>query len=336
MISLLQHHTFALPAFATSLIRIEQLNELNQVDWHIPFIILGEGSNTVFVDDFQGQIIQIANKGISVNETDASYIIEASAGENWHSFVSFCVKQGMYGLENLALIPGTVGAAPVQNIGAYGVEVKDVITKVSGFNIVTGEHQVLTNEECEFAYRDSIFKHALLGKFIITSVEFELQKEWQANLSYGPLQFLQAPTAQQVMDEVIAIRSSKLPDPKLQPNSGSFFKNPIVSNGLAQSLLEKYPSMPSYFVSDKQIKLAAGWLIEQANLKGYKIGGVEVSEKQALVLINSDGAVNKDLLAMITHIQKAVLAKFGVALEHEVRLIAKSGETKVEAPTCHK
>ncbi|MDE3274240.1 UDP-N-acetylmuramate dehydrogenase [Pseudoalteromonas sp. G4] len=336
MISLLQHHTFALPAFATSLIRIEQIDELKQIDWNTPFIILGEGSNTVFVDDFQGQIIQIANKGISVNETDVSYIIEVSAGENWHKFVNYCVEQGMYGLENLALIPGTVGAAPVQNIGAYGVEVKDVITKVSGFDIVTGRQQVLTSEECEFAYRDSIFKHTLLGRFIITSVEFELKKEWLPNLSYGPLKSLQAPTAQQVMDEVIAIRSSKLPDPKIQPNSGSFFKNPIVLKEMAHALLSTYPEMPTYPVSNTHIKLAAGWLIEQANLKGYKIGGVEVSEKQALVLINSDDAVNKDLLAMITHIQKAVLAKFGVALEHEVRLIAKSGETKVEAPTCHK
>lgn len=336
MISLQHYHTFALPACANSVMRIEHPEELESIDWHTPYIILGEGSNTIFVDDFEGHIIQMANRGITVTDTGTSYVIQVAAGENWHNFVCHCVEKGMYGLENLALIPGTVGAAPVQNIGAYGVEVKDLISRVVGFDVETGEQQVLSNKECEFAYRDSVFKHALFGKFVITMVEFELSKEWQANLSYGPLQSLQAPTAQQVMDEVVAIRSSKLPDPNIQPNSGSFFKNPIVLKEQALALLSNYPEMPTYPVSETHIKLAAGWLIDQANLKGFKIGGVEVSNKQALVLINAENAVNNDLIAMIKHIQNVIMAKFDVALEHEVRLIAKSGETKIEADKCHK
>ncbi|ATC97385.1 UDP-N-acetylmuramate dehydrogenase [Pseudoalteromonas spongiae] len=336
MISLSQLHTFALPAYAKRLIRIEDPTELQTIDWQAPFIVLGEGSNTVFVDDYQGVIIQIANKGIEISESTDAYILNVAAGENWHQLVTECTEQGVYGFENLALIPGTVGAAPVQNIGAYGVEVKDLITSVSGYNIELGEYQTLTAAECQFAYRDSIFKHALLGKFVITSVEFTLTKAWQPQLTYGPLQELNTPNALQVMKAVIAIRSSKLPDPAVEANSGSFFKNPIVPNTLIESLHTQYENMPTYPVCTNTTKLAAGWLIEKAGLKGFKMGGVQVSNKQALVLINTGTATRDDLLAMVAHIQNKVFSQFGVVLEHEVRLVAKTGETKVEVATCRK
>ena len=302
-----------------------------ELDWTQPYYLLGEGSNTVFLGDFSGQIIHVANKGIKVLESEEEFVLTVAAGENWHKFVVYCLDNGIFGLENLALIPGTVGAAPVQNIGAYGLEVKDVISEVRGFNVRTGKFENLSANQCEFAYRDSIFKGPLNNKFVITEVVFKLPKKWQANLSYGLLKELGSPTAKQVFDEVVRIRQSKLPDPKVEPNAGSFFKNPVITKEQANKLLVQYPNMPNYVVDAQHTKLAAGWLIEKAGLKGYQHGGICVSPKQALVLINKESGSRDDLLELIKLIQTRVNQQFNIKLEHEVRLIGKTCEIKVEA-----
>ena len=321
--------TFALNAYAEHLITINTADQLAQIDWSEPFYILGEGSNTVFIDDFAGTIVCIASQGVTISETTEDYYVKVAAGENWHKLVCLCLEKGINGLENLALIPGTVGAAPVQNIGAYGVEVKDLITQVDGYNITTGQYESLTSSACKFSYRDSVFKHELKNRFVITNVTFKLSKNWQPNLSYGPLSQLKNPTAQKLFNKVVAIRTSKLPDPNIEPNAGSFFKNPIVDKSSALQLIATYPSIPTYPASNGVVKLAAGWLIEQAGLKGYRLGGIKVSSKQALVLINSENGSNDDLLALINHIQDQVNTLFEVKLEHEVRLIGALGELTV-------
>lgn len=325
MASLTPLHTFALPADAQQVHTIRDAKQLLDINWQTPFYILGQGSNTLFVEDFNGQIIVMALTGISISEQNDMFELSVAGGENWHQLVCWCLQQGVYGFENLALIPGTVGAAPVQNIGAYGVEVAQFISKVHGFNIETQQFVSLDNEACQFAYRDSIFKQQLFEKFIITQVDFVLPKRWRANTSYGPLQQLNAPTAQQVFDAVIAVRASKLPDPNELPNAGSFFKNPIVARTLAESLQLTYPSMPFYDVDEANVKLAAGWLIEQAGLKGFQIGGVRVHDKQALVLVNDGNSCGADVLNMVRHIQRTVFDKFEVMLEHEVRLVGCNG-----------
>jgi UDP-N-acetylmuramate dehydrogenase len=329
LIPLINHSTFALNAYAKQLITINTVDQLEQIDWSEPFYILGEGSNTVFIDDFAGTIVCIANQGVTISETTDDYYVEVAAGENWHKLVCICLEKGINGLENLALIPGTVGAAPVQNIGAYGVEVNDLISQVDGYNITTGQYESLMSQACQFAYRDSIFKHDLKNRFVITSVTFKLSKHWVPNLSYGPLSQLEKPTAKEVFNEVVAIRMSKLPDPKIEPNAGSFFKNPIVAEKIAHDLREKYPTMPSYPATKDSVKLAAGWLIEQAGLKGYQVGGIHISSKQALVLINNENGTNSELLALIKLIQEKVYSLFKVKLEHEVRLIGALGELTI-------
>jgi UDP-N-acetylmuramate dehydrogenase len=329
LIPLINHSTFALNAYAKQLITINTVDQLEQVDWSEPFYILGEGSNTVFIDDFAGTIVCIANQGVTISETTDDYYVTVAAGENWHKLVCICLEKGINGLENLALIPGTVGAAPVQNIGAYGVEVKDLISQVDGYNITTAQYESLIPQACQFAYRDSIFKHDLKNRFVITSVTFKLSKHWVPNLSYGPLSQLKKPTAKEVFNEVVAIRMSKLPDPKIEPNAGSFFKNPIVAEKIAHDLRDKYPTMPSYPATKDSVKLAAGWLIEQAGLKGYQVGGIHISSKQALVLINNENGTNSELLSLIKLIQEKVYSLFKVKLEHEVRLIGALGELTI-------
>lgn len=325
-------HTFALPAHCAALITITHPDNLSELDFSKPCYVMGEGSNTVFIEDFAGTVLKIANKGITVTEQQDVWHVQAAAGENWHQLVIHLLELGVFGFENLALIPGTVGAAPVQNIGAYGVEVGQFIKSVKGYDIGKSQFVELAQAECDFAYRESVFKQALKDTFIITEVLFELPKQWQPVLSYGPLQSLDknTVTAHQVFEKVIEIRQSKLPDPKVLANAGSFFKNPIVGSGQVQPLLKKYPDMPNYPVDAQHTKLAAGWLIEQAGLKGFELGGIAVFHKQALVLVNQGTGTASELKAMIQHIQQSVWQKFNVQLEHEVRVIAANGNVQLQ------
>ena len=332
MPSLQPLHTFALPAQCNELIKITDPKSLTCLDFSQPYYVLGEGSNTVFLENYNGTILHIANKGIELCEQTHSWQVRVSAGENWHHLVVDLIKRGVNGFENLALIPGTVGAAPVQNIGAYGVEVSKFIKSVIGYDTSRATFIELQGADCQFAYRESIFKHELKNRFIITEVIFELPKVWQPVLNYGPLQSFdeRTVTAYQIFQKVIEIRQSKLPDPHVLANAGSFFKNPIVALDQARSLLIRFPDMPYYPVDASTSKLAAGWLIEQAGLKGFEINGIKVYDKQALVLVNLGHGSSKALKAMIYHIQKTVWQKFNVRLEHEVRVIAAHGNEELQ------
>ncbi|BBN83145.1 UDP-N-acetylenolpyruvoylglucosamine reductase [Pseudoalteromonas sp. A25] len=307
-----------------------------EIDFSKPFCLLGEGSNSVFIEDFAGVVIKLGLKGIAIHEHDEYWSIEVGAGENWHQLVLQLLEKGIAGLENLALIPGTVGAAPVQNIGAYGVELAKFVEYVEGFDIKTKQRVRLNTEQCQFGYRDSIFKHALKGCFVITQVGLKITKQWQPELSYGPLQHLKHthPSAWQVCQAVIAIRQSKLPDPSVLANAGSFFKNPVVSNEHASKLKQQFADIPTYYVNDAQQKLAAGWLIEQAGLKGHQIGGIAVYHQQALVLVNQGNGSADELVTMIKYIQQQVWERFAVRLEHEVRLLGHDNEVHIQGVVC--
>ncbi|WDE05687.1 UDP-N-acetylmuramate dehydrogenase [Thalassomonas viridans] len=296
-----------------------------------PFYILGEGSNTLFVEDEAPVIIRPDFKGIDIEETGEAYLVRVGAAENWHQLVTFCIEQGIYGLENLALIPGSVGAAPIQNIGAYGVEFADYCHEVEWFEFNSQSVKKLSRAECKFGYRDSIFKRELYNQGLIISVSFMFPKAWQAKLSYHGLDSLpEKVSAMEVMEQVIAIRESKLPDPDVLPNAGSFFKNPVIAEDQYQILKQKYPDMPFYPQDNKSVKLAAGWLIEHAGLKGFCRNGAGVHDKQALVLVNKLAASGKDISALAKYVQTRVLEKFGIELLPEVRIIAAKGEVELE------
>ncbi|QTL36346.1 UDP-N-acetylmuramate dehydrogenase [Pseudoalteromonas viridis] len=332
MHSLQSLHTFSLPASCSTLLRITDPAQLYDHDFSTPFYILGEGSNSVFLSDYAGTVIQMANRGVAIEEQASHYVIRAAAGESWHALVMHLLAQGIGGLENLVLIPGTLGAAPIQNIGAYGVELADVLYQVQGFDIASRTMQTLDKAACELGYRDSVFKHALKDRFIITEVTLHLPKQWQPVLSYGPLKTLcpETVTPQAVAEQVMATRRSKLPDPQVLANAGSFFKNPVVDKAQADALANRYPDMPSYPVDAQHCKLAAGWLIERAGLKGYQRGGIRVYERQALVLVNEGHSNGEDLKAVISHIQHTILTQFDIVLEHEVRLIGPQGEITIQ------
>ena len=292
-----------------------------------PFYILGEGSNTLFADHSAPVIIKPSFKGITISETPNTYIVSVGAAENWHDLVCMCIEQGMYGLENLALIPGSVGAAPVQNIGAYGLELSNFCTQVKWFEFSSRVIKVLNNEDCQFSYRDSIFKKSLHNKGIITEVVFKFPKAWHANLGYaGLIDLGKSASAEQVMTRVISLRQSKLPDPYKLPNAGSFFKNPIVDESKFAHLQAGYPKIPFYPQEHGVIKLAAGWLIEQAGLKGYKSNGVGVHENQALVLVNNASERGVDIVTLAKYVQDQVFTKFDILLSPEVRMITTNGE----------
>lgn len=320
-------HTFGLQATAKAVRPLadqsDLLDYIGQAMRGEPVVLLGEGSNTVFVSEsLDATVWCMQMKGRQyLGVQDGSHVFRLAAGENWHNWVEWSVMSGYPGLENLALIPGTVGASPIQNIGAYGVELMDRILSVHGFDVKTGETRTLSNSECKFQYRDSIFKHELKDRFVITEVDFALPVEWRPVVNYGDVaekceQFGPV-TAQNIMKAVIQIRTGKLPDPKALGNSGSFFKNPIVPVATAQSLKAKWPDLPVFEVDANQSKLAAGWLIDQCGLKGFKLGEVQVYPKQALILTNLGGAKGTDLSRMIEHIQSTVEKKFGVSLEAE-------------------
>lgn len=307
------------------------VSDLNQLDnlTHLPFYILGEGSNTLFLS-YQAPIIIKPNfLGIKVTELSDCFELEVGSAENWHKLVEYTINSGIYGLENLALIPGTVGAAPVQNIGAYGVEFADFCHKIEYFDLLNRQLISIDKKKCEFGYRDSIFKSALHNKAIITKVVLRLSKAWRAKIAYQGLNHLSAETsAPEIMQQVIQLREKKLPDPDVLPNAGSFFKNPIVSVRELKRLQNTYPNIPFYPQTTEQVKLAAGWLIEQAGLKGYQTNGVGVHKNQALVLVNYSSQSGEALIHLAQYVQQTVLAKFGVLLMPEVRLVGVQGEVE--------
>ena len=324
------HTTFGLPARAAHYIELTDSGDLPEIcrlpEFDAATVCwLGGGSNVLFMQDFPSLVVRMATRGIrELERTPDSVLLEAQAGENWHGFVQSSLHMGLGGLENLSLIPGTVGASPVQNIGAYGVEVKDRIHSVRCFDVQTQEWRELSNAECRFAYRDSIFKHEGRQRYVITSVVFRLDTQFVPNVKYGDLaQVLaeqcgsRAPTAQDVAQAVCAIRRSKLPDPAVLGNVGSFYKNPLVDAAHAQTLLAQYPQMPHYPQPDGRVKLAAGWLIDQCGLKGKTIGGAAVHDKQALVLVNKNRATAADVRALSDEICRIVAQRFAVDLQPE-------------------
>ncbi|MDN4502889.1 UDP-N-acetylmuramate dehydrogenase [Alteromonadaceae bacterium BrNp21-10] len=326
MVDLQQHHTFALTAQANSLIQITSVEELQaRLPFKQPFVILGQGSNTVFVDDFAGDVLHIALKGIQRHSTDSHHLLNVAAGENWHELVCWTLQNGITGFENLALIPGTVGAAPIQNIGAYGKEIASYIDSVEYLDIQSGALFNLAGEECEFGYRDSVFKHRLHAKVVITAVNFKIPIQWQAVADYGELRQLQQPTAQDIFEQVVAIRQQKLPDPAQVGNAGSFFKNPVISQQQYQQLQQQWPSMPHFAVNPQQVKVPAAWLIEQAGFKGKMLGGVQSHPTQPLVLTNIGQATGEQLLAFARSIRQQVHEQFSIMLDNEVRLIGRHG-----------
>lgn len=331
--SLKKHNTFALTVNAAHLVIAEKIEMMIKA-WQKaqkrrePLLVIGEGSNVLFLEDFAGTVMINNLKGIEVREEDNAWHLHVSSGENWHYLVSKTLEQEIPGLENLALIPGLVGSAPIQNIGAYGLELKHVCEYVDLLNLRTGEIDRMSPERCEFGYRESVFKHEFKVGYIIVGVGLRLNKLWSPLLNYGDLTKLdrQTVTPQQVFDSVCAMRRSKLPDPRVMGNAGSFFKNPQVSAEKASMLFTQYPTMPHYPQLDGQVKLAAGWLIDQCSLKGYQIGGAAVHRQQALVLVNTDNASSRDVVELARHVRNTVAAKFDVWLEPEVRFIGATGE----------
>jgi len=324
-------HTFALNSQCQNFVEITQLEQLKTQSFNTPFCLLGEGSNTIFLDDYVGSVIKMATKGIQITERESDVLVSVAAGENWHKLVSYLLDRNIPGLENLALIPGTVGASPVQNIGAYGVEIAKFIELVEYFDITTKAMHSLNNEQCEFAYRDSIFKHDLKNKAVITQVHLALPKKWQPVLSYGPLQQLDIITPQAVFEQVIKTRNSKLPNPYTLANAGSFFKNPIITNQQLAELLKQFADLPHYEYGQSHHKVAAGWLIDQSGLKGHREAGIEVHQQQALVLVNHGNSEGSDLIKMIKHIQRVVYTRYNIMLEHEVRLMGARSECYINA-----
>lgn len=286
----------------------------------LPLLWMGGGSNLVLAESVPGIVAQLKLEGVELLEsTDQSALLRVGAGEVWHNFVRWTLEQGYFGLENLALIPGSVGASPVQNIGAYGVEVCELIECVDAYDSQTRQWVSLTAGDCQFGYRDSLFKRNP-GRFVIASVTFRLSREYHPKLSYAPLAHRfgerSAIDALEVFDAVCEIRSAKLPDPSVLGNAGSFFKNPVVNQAQFNALQAQYPDIPN-FPADSGLKLAAGWLIEQAGLKGYTDGPVGVHKLQALVLVNYGGASRVELEALATRVKAQVMQKFGVQLEQE-------------------
>ncbi len=288
------------------------------------YIHIGEGSNLIFTGDYDGLVLHSKiNYITSVEECDDYITLKVGSGVNWDKFVEYCVQNGYYGVENMSYIPGEVGSSAIQNIGSYGVEVKDLITKVYTISVKELSERIFSNAECEYDYRDSIFKGKLKGEYIVTAVEYKLSKKRGFTLSYAPLKSYDGDslTLAELRDIIIDIRKAKWPDPKEIGSVGSFFKNPVVPVAQYQAILADNPTMPSYKVSDELIKIPAGWLIENAGLKGYRIGGAAVYEKQCLVIVNADNACSQDVINLANYIVDTVKGKFGVTIEPEANLI---------------
>jgi UDP-N-acetylmuramate dehydrogenase len=330
--SLKKYNTFGIEAKAKQFVAIHSVEDLKtilQEHQSEPKFILGGGSNMLLTQDIQALVIHIDLKGKKVLKEDDDYVwVESQAGENWHEFVLWTIDQNFGGLENMSLIPGNVGTTPVQNIGAYGTEIKDTFVSCDAMNIATQEMKTFTKEDCHFGYRESVFKHEAKDQFIITSVIFKLTKRnHKINTSYGDItkelekQNVSTPTLKDVSNAVIAIRQSKLPDPKELGNSGSFFKNPIIPKAQYEKAHALHPEMPHYVVSETEVKVPAGWLIERAGFKGKRFGDAGIHKNQALVLVNYGNATGQEILAVSKDIQATILKEFGIAIEAEVNVI---------------
>ncbi len=333
-VNLSPYTTMGVSASSKFFAEIQSLEELSKAlkfsrEKDTPFLVLGGGSNVLFVEDYEGLIILNRIKGIDViSEDENKILLKCGAGENWHRLVLNCVEKGYGGIENLSLIPGTVGAAPIQNIGAYGVELKDVFVSLEAFDIEEEKLKIFSKEECAFGYRDSIFKRELKGKVIITSVTLRLLKKPELNFSYSSLKEkleekkIVSPTIKDISEVVIEVRQSKLPDPEEIGNTGSFFKNPVISVFQFDELKVKYPNLPSYPVSERQVKVPAGWLIEHAGWKGKREGDAGVHDKQALVLVNHGKASGKEIWNLANQIMNSVYQQFEIRLTPEVNILA--------------
>lgn len=331
-VSLKPYNTFGVDAVAKQFVHIKA--EAHLRDLYIAGVLaqknllfLGGGSNILFVNDFKGLVIHVAIQGIDYRVDGTDVFVRSGAGVVWNDFVNYCVDRGFGGIENLSLIPGTVGAAPVQNIGAYGVELQDVFHSCRGFNLETGEVETFYKEDCAFDYRDSIFKGALRGKIIITEVNLLLSTVSKPNTTYGAISAelynrgIKYPTIKEVSEVVSAIRVSKLPDPATIGNSGSFFKNPVISVDRFRTLLSNFVDIVSYPFGENKIKLAAGWLIEQCGWKGKVVGNTGTWKNQALVLVNHGNATGLEVYDFSEEIIKSVKDKFDIVLEREVNMV---------------
>ncbi|MBS7332118.1 MAG: UDP-N-acetylmuramate dehydrogenase [Weeksellaceae bacterium] len=331
--SLKLYNTFGVDAKAKYFAEVSNFTELKKAlvfrrQNNLPILFIGGGSNMLFVNDFNGLALKLNLKGIEIiNENDDYVEVKAQGSENWHQFIQWTLTQNFGGLENLSLIPGNVGTAPIQNIGAYGVEAKDTIVEVQALSLETGDERIFSNEECKFGYRESVFKNELKGQYVLVSVTFRLSKRnHQLKTSYGAIQQelevegILNPTIQDVSAAIIRIRESKLPDPAQIGNSGSFFKNPVISNSEFEKIFAQHPTIVNY-PAENGVKLAAGWLIEQAGWKGKRFGDAGVHDKQALVLVNYGNATGKEIYDLSENIIQDVQSKFGVTLEREVNMI---------------
>jgi len=330
--SLKNYNTFGIEAKARQFVAVHSVDELKTIltaNKNEKKFILGGGSNMLLTQDIDALVIHIDLKGKKIIKEDDDFVwVESQAGETWHDFVLYTIENNFGGLENMSLIPGNVGTTPVQNIGAYGTEIKDTFVSCEAINIESHEMKTFTNSECNFGYRESIFKNEVKDQYIITSVIYKLTKRnHKINTSYGDITAelsknnVTAPTLKDVSDAVIAIRQSKLPDPKELGNSGSFFKNPILLKSDFEKIHNKFPEMKYYEVSEREVKVPAGWLIEQAGFKGKRFGDAGVHKNQALVLVNYGNATGQEILAVSRDVQKTVFETFGIHIEAEVNVI---------------
>ncbi|SDG54797.1 UDP-N-acetylmuramate dehydrogenase [Psychroflexus sediminis] len=330
-ISLKPYNTFGIDVKAHQFISVQNEEELLEIlkrFYTSELFVLGGGSNMLLTQNIKKTVLHLDLKGIEVLDDQPEHVlIKACAGENWHDFVNFCLDHNFGGLENLSLIPGNVGTSPIQNIGAYGVELKDVMVYCETINRQTLSKEKFYTEDCQFGYRDSIFKSKFKNQYIITSVVFKLSKNnHQLHIDYGSIQAelsakgITSPSIQEVSDAVIAIRQSKLPNPQEIGNSGSFFKNPVVPNSILKQIQIEFPEVPNFKIDENTVKIPAGWLIEKAGLKGFRKGDAGVHSKQALVLVNYGTASGKDIEKVAKRVQKEVKNKFGIALETEVNV----------------
>ncbi len=330
MQSLLNHNTFGIDQGCNALYEptsVEELRATLAMLCKEPLLVIGGGSNLLLTQDFEGNVLHPLIKGIEVSEKDAYILMRCGAGEVWDEVVDYAVSHGYYDMENLSHIPGEVGASVVQNIGAYGMEVQDVVYKIEAIETETGKEVVITPEECDYAYRYSKFKGEWKGRYVVTYVTYKLSKNFTPRLGYGNLSAvlqqkgIENPTASDVRRAVIDIRKSKLPEPEIEGNAGSFFMNPVVDRDKFSELIERYPNMPHYNVGDDKVKIPAGWMIEQCGWKGKSMGRAAVHDKQALVLVNKGGATGKEILALCDAIRSDVKSRFGIEIRPEVNIV---------------
>lgn len=331
--SMLSHNTFGIDVEAELFIEYSSVEDLQSLLSSKellpqPFLHIGGGSNLLFVSDYKGTIFHSGIKGMEIiSETEEYVMVRVGAGEVWDDFVAYCVDNEWYGAENLSLIPGEVGASAVQNIGAYGVEVKDIIERVETVEVESGKERTFANEDCSFSYRQSIFKKELKGQYIVTYVTYKLDKHTRFNLEYGniktELEKFDEVNLKTIRQAIIAIREVKLPDPKIEGNAGSFFMNPILSRVQFELLKQTYPDIPHYDVDEDRVKVPAAWMIDRCGWKGRLLGNAGVHDKQALVLVNKGGATGREIIALSKAVQLSVKEKFGVDIYPEVNFIGE-------------